>query len=218
MGRNVVAVFLVVLFILAVLDDHSGQCMPTQRTQTEASCEATCTYLEAYRQADCEDRKLSEVPTECNAASYLSLRHNQIERIEPGTFESFSELQVLILSNNRIRRVGENAFHHLKRLKRLDLSFNKLKALPGGLLKDLISLTYLDLSANALTVLAPEVFTHLSQLQPACAKISCTGRSFLWAADAEAALVECAENMLVSIPASVITVLIHRDKVWVETL
>ncbi|XP_071507560.1 uncharacterized protein [Diadema antillarum] len=79
------------------------------------------------READCDYRQLSEVPMECNAASHLSLRHNQIERIEPGTFEGFSNLEVLILSYNRIRQLEGNAFSGAPKLKRIDLQSNNLE-------------------------------------------------------------------------------------------
>ena len=71
-----------------------------------SSCGSVCSYIEAYGQATCDDRSLTSIPSQCNEAKYLTIRHNLIEDIEPGSLQHFSSLKFLILSNNRISSVS----------------------------------------------------------------------------------------------------------------
>ncbi|XP_072179758.1 uncharacterized protein [Diadema setosum] len=177
------------LFVLLLDQDYnSGRCMPTVTTPTRASCDAKCTYSEATREANCEHRQLSEAPMECNDASYLSLRHNRIERIESGTFAGFSKLQFLILSSNKIRQVEANAFSGASKLKQIDLqsnnletfdrlalngsgelrriklSHNNIKDIEIGTFQVVIKLEFIALNNNSLSSLDPGVFDNLSHL------------------------------------------------------
>ncbi|XP_072179752.1 uncharacterized protein [Diadema setosum] len=185
MGRNLMIICLVAV---SLLNQHSGKCVTT-RSPDRTSCDTKCTYLQSTREANCENRQLSEVPMECNAASYLSLHHNQIERIEPGTFEGFSDLQVLILSNNRIGQVEANTFtgapklqviylqsNNLEIFDRLalngtnsdlgviNLSHNNIKDIETGTFQFVIKLRLIVLYNNSLSSLRPGVFDNLRQL------------------------------------------------------
>ncbi|XP_071483107.1 uncharacterized protein [Diadema antillarum] len=186
--KNMIRICLVVL--LLDQDYHSGRCMPIVSTPTRASCDAKCTYSEATREANCEYRQLSEVPTECNAATYLSLNHNQIERIEPRTFQGFYDLEVLILSNNKIKQLGANAFTGAPKLKEIylydnnveifdslaldgtngglqliDLSNNCIKYIESGTFQFVVKLKFIALYNNSLSRLNPGVFDNLRHLE-----------------------------------------------------
>ncbi|XP_071483466.1 uncharacterized protein [Diadema antillarum] len=186
MGKNIMLMCLVAV----LLDHYSGQDMTTRTTPGPASCDTKCTYSEGTREADCNYRQLSEVPMECNAASHLSLSHNQIERVEPGTFEGFSDLQVLVLSNNRIRQVEANTFAGASKLRTINLQSNNLElfhqlALNGSnsdlreiylghnmiakietdTFQFVIKLEFIALNNNNLSSLGPGVFDNLRHLE-----------------------------------------------------
>ncbi|XP_072179424.1 uncharacterized protein [Diadema setosum] len=158
MGKNM----LMCLVALLLVDHHSGQGIPTI---TNASCDIKCTYSEAWRRADCEYRQLSEVPMECNAASHLSLRHNQIERIEPGTFAGFSDLEVLILSYNRIRQVESNAFTGVPKLRQIDLQSNNLQTFDRLALNGSSNLQVIYLSNNNINDIESGTFQFVIKLK-----------------------------------------------------
>ncbi|XP_072179753.1 uncharacterized protein [Diadema setosum] len=186
MGRN-----LMVVCLLAVLfNHHIEKCMAIQSTPTNASCEAKCTYSEVTRHADCENRQLTEVPMECNTATYLSLSNNQIERIDPGTFEAFTNLQGLTLSNNKIRQVEAITFSGAPKLKKIylysnnieifdlnalngsnsdlqdiDLSNNNINDIESGTFQFVKKLEFIDLYNNSLSRLNPGVFDNLRHLE-----------------------------------------------------
>ncbi|XP_072179755.1 uncharacterized protein [Diadema setosum] len=186
MGKNIMLMCLVAV----LLDHYSGQDMTTRTTPGPASCDTKCTYSEGTREADCNYRQLSEVPMECNAASHLSLSHNQIERVEPGTFEGFSDLQVLVLSNNRIRQVEASTFAGASKLRTINLQSNNLElfhrlALNGSnsdlreiylghnmiakietdTFQFVIKLEFIALNNNNLSSLGPGVFDNLRHLE-----------------------------------------------------
>ncbi|XP_072179850.1 uncharacterized protein [Diadema setosum] len=139
--------------------------MPSQGPHTSVSCDARCTYSEATREADCEYRQMSEVPMECNTASYLSLSHNQIERIVPGTFQGFSDLEVLILSNNRIRQVESNAFPGVPKLREIDLQSNNLELFDRLALNGSSDLQDIYLSNNNIKDIESETFQFVTKLK-----------------------------------------------------
>ncbi|XP_072179754.1 uncharacterized protein [Diadema setosum] len=160
MGEN----FMMICLVVLLSEHHSGQCMSSMSTPTRASCHTQCTYLKGTREADCDYRQLSEVPMECDAASYLSLSHNQIERIEPGTFEGFSDLEVLILSYNKIRQVEANAFTGAPKLKRIDLQSNNLAIFDSLALNGSGDLEHIYLSYNNINDIATDTFQYVTKL------------------------------------------------------
>ncbi|XP_072179767.1 uncharacterized protein [Diadema setosum] len=153
------------LVALLLVDHRSGQGMPSQQTPASASCDTRCSYSEAKRRADCDNRQLSEVPMECNAASYLSLSHNQIVRIEPGTFEGFTNLQVLTLSNNRIRQVESNVFTGAPKLKEINLQSNNLRIIDRLALNGSSDLQDVYLSNNNINDIESETFQFVTKLK-----------------------------------------------------
>ncbi|XP_072179757.1 uncharacterized protein [Diadema setosum] len=164
MAKNITLMKTCLTVALLLVDQHSGQGRPSQRTPASVSCDAKCNYLESTREANCDYRQLSEVPMECNAAIYLSLSQNQIERIEPGTFEGFSNLEVLILSNNNITQLEANIFTGAPKLKVINLQGNKLSILHIDIFAHLSRLQTLILSDNQLIstgtiLLLPEITT-----------------------------------------------------------
>ncbi|XP_063961786.1 leucine-rich repeat-containing protein 15-like [Lytechinus pictus] len=174
--------FLLILIILFM-------CRSTE-TQRSSPCHRKCSYVEAFQQANCEYRSLDTIPVECNAASYLSLRYNNIARIRPEIFRGFPFLKYLLLSNNNISHIEANTFigapqlksikllyNNLQvfdryalngtenRLRNIYLSRNSLRVIENGTFQLVPKLEVIDLYQNRLSQLTSGVFQHLKYLE-----------------------------------------------------
>ncbi|XP_063960676.1 leucine-rich repeat-containing protein 15-like [Lytechinus pictus] len=159
-------------------------------TQRSSPCHRKCSYVEAFQQANCEYRSLDTIPIECNAASYLSLRYNNIAKIRPEIFRGFPFLKYLLLSNNNISHIEANAFigapqlksikllyNNLQvfdryalngtenRLRNIYLSRNSLRVIENGTFQLVPKLEVIDLYQNRLSQLTSGVFQHLKNLE-----------------------------------------------------
>ncbi|XP_041484463.1 SLIT and NTRK-like protein 5 [Lytechinus variegatus] len=159
-------------------------------TQRSSPCHRKCSYVEAFQQANCEYRSLENIPLECNAASYLSLRYNHITRIRPEIFRGFPFLKYLLLSNNNISHIEANTFigapqlksikllyNNLQvfdryalngtenRLRNIYLSRNSLRVIENGTFQLVPKLEVIDLYQNSLSQLTSGVFHNLKNLE-----------------------------------------------------
>ena len=98
----------------------------------------------------------------------LSICKNNLVTISNGSFEVFSELEVLLLNNNAIRVIEAEAFVGLKKLSLLDLSGNpNLKALPGNSFCAIHTLQTLILKSVSASCdsFNPKAFDNLTNLR-----------------------------------------------------
>lgn len=62
---------------------------------------------------------------------FLSLTHNEINRIEEDAFDNSCDLMTLNLANNQIELIKPDTFRSLRNLKELDLTGNRLTMVPN---------------------------------------------------------------------------------------
>ncbi|CAH1782054.1 unnamed protein product, partial [Owenia fusiformis] len=87
----------------------------------------------------------------------ISLRNNQILKIESGALDPLVSLTHLDLSGNYISSIPVDLFKSLPQLHSVNLARNQLNAIKNGTFKGIISLRYLDLSRNYLTTLPIDI-------------------------------------------------------------
>ncbi|GAB1607801.1 leucine-rich repeat-containing protein 15-like [Argonauta hians] len=97
----------------------------------------------------------------------LDLGGNNIEIIQPGTFQHLQNLTTLLLSGNSFGSNTDfgNIFDPLFQLKHLDLSGNALTALSNASLKKNPHLKSLSLTFNNLTRISPKMFSTTVELE-----------------------------------------------------
>ncbi len=95
----------------------------------------------------------------------ISLRLNQIETLEPGTFDGVTGLELLNLNINHIKAFEDGFFENLTDLEHLLISNNRLRAIDQDTLRGLSSLRILEITSNTLSTLHPDAFDHLSALE-----------------------------------------------------
>lgn len=78
----------------------------------------------------------------------LNLSNNNIELIEPGSFDRLVRLEELDLSGNQLETIMPKLFSKLKSLKSLNLSKNQLNSLKKEYVTGLVNLEMLDISKN----------------------------------------------------------------------
>ncbi|XP_024938934.1 protein artichoke [Cephus cinctus] len=92
----------------------------------------------------------------------LSMSHNDLEIIEPDTFDNAVNLLNLDLSYNAIADIREETFSKISRLSNLSLNHNLLTTIPD--LSRLYNLTYLYLNSNLIRKIAKDTFSYMSYL------------------------------------------------------
>nr|AAX77054.1 variable lymphocyte receptor [Lethenteron appendix] len=108
---------------------------------SQCSCDQTTVY--------CRSLRLTSVPAGIPTdRQNLWLYNNQITKLEPGVFDSLTQLTVLSLHTNQLQALPEGVFGRLGNLQRLDLRDNQLKSIPRGAFDNLKSLTGIWLSDN----------------------------------------------------------------------
>ncbi|XP_070580944.1 toll-like receptor 3 [Ptychodera flava] len=98
----------------------------------------------------------------------LSIRNNQLTKIEPGAFLGLENLLRLNLYGNKLAQtLGPGNFIGLEKVERIDLAHNTKIALGGETFSDLKSLRYLYLNLNALRSVdaRPSPFANLTALE-----------------------------------------------------
>ncbi len=96
---------------------------------------------------------------------YLDLDSNNIELIEPRTFEKLTALRILKLNRNKLSTIIPGTFNGLSRLKKLELHNNQIALLPRGAFYGLNRLIELDLHFNPLDKIAPGAFAGLKHVK-----------------------------------------------------
>ena len=95
----------------------------------------------------------------------IDLRLNQIETLEPGTFDGVTGLERLNLSVNHIKAFEDGVFENLADLEELNISNNQLRAIDRDTFRGLSSLRDLTIVGGLLSTLHPDAFDHLSALE-----------------------------------------------------
>ena len=107
---------------------------------------------------DCQDRRLTSVPTSQNWSKqpkHLLLARNRIKVLRNGAFLEFQSLTSLDLQQNDISLVEEEAFEGLTHLRTLLLQHNRLGTLSEEALIPMPNLRYLRLYDNPWSCLCP---------------------------------------------------------------
>jgi Leucine-rich repeat (LRR) protein len=95
---------------------------------------------------------------------FLDLSNREIESIASDAFQSFTNLETLILSFNDLVELEANTFQNLNKLTYLSISHNFLDKLHPDLFKGLTNLINLDLDNNQLTSLPQGLFLNNKKL------------------------------------------------------
>ena len=99
-----------------------------------------------------------------SAITTLSLRKEDITRLERGDFDGLSSLERLYLDRNNLYRFPTGIFNGLNNLVRLDLDHNQFTTLRAGDFNGLNNLTTLDLNDNDISTLRAGAFNGLNNL------------------------------------------------------
>jgi Leucine-rich repeat (LRR) protein len=144
-----------------------------------------------------ENRQAVEVFSidDINKRESLVIYHSNLKnivKIEPASFQAFSQMKTLDLGVNQIREIALNGFEglnnlvelnlkknyftlldlnvfaHLNNLKKLNLSRNRLTQIyfhTNAGTRALLNLKELNLNSNRLMTIEPQMFAHLSNLK-----------------------------------------------------
>lgn len=107
---------------------------------------------------DCQDRRLSSIPTANTWSSkpkHLLLARNRIKVLHDGAFLGYENLDSLDLQQNQISLVEDGAFQGLTKLTTLLLQHNRLQTLSEEALIPMPNLGYLRLYDNPWNCLCP---------------------------------------------------------------
>ena len=123
---------------------------------------------------DCSGLRLGFIPNDLPAdMRKLTMRRNNITRLDDHAFENYTQLTSLDLSRNELRALGVHAFSGLSRLQQLDLTYNELcmntSTYPVGLFSGMTSLRRLTMTSNVCktqhTKYPDETLAHLPNLE-----------------------------------------------------
>ncbi|XP_056403905.1 insulin-like growth factor-binding protein complex acid labile subunit [Hyla sarda] len=129
-------------------------------------CPPSCLCYDSSNLVECRGLELLVVPHHLPHSTWmLDLRHNNLSRLEPTSFQALWSLRILLLSDNQIEVVLARSLRSLGFLERLDLSNNFLSNLPHDFSRGLGSLRELRVPANRLTALTYESLRHMESLE-----------------------------------------------------
>nr|ALJ55565.1 toll-like receptor 3 [Miichthys miiuy] len=102
--------------------------------------------------------------------SFLDLSHNGMDKIEQGSFQWLTRLQILILEDNKIKHLTKDTFQGLKSLKKLQLTKALGKSHTSAIIDDfsfqpLSALESLILQNTAVHDITKHTFTGLTSLK-----------------------------------------------------
>ncbi|GFT36720.1 relaxin receptor 1, partial [Trichonephila clavipes] len=95
----------------------------------------------------------------------LDLSENVLEFLDTKHFQLNEKLETLILKGSRVTLINKDAFKNLPHLKNLYLTNNEIGSMIEGTMATNNDLLFLDLSYNLITVLHPEAFIGLHNLE-----------------------------------------------------
>ena len=110
------------------------------------------------------DEYVFEYAPNLKTVRFLSLRHNNVSKIERKSIDTFNELQQLDLSYNFIDIIEGESFRNQGKLQLLSLKNNKITDVGEKTFTGLQNLAVLDLSQNFITRLDFAALKHLTSL------------------------------------------------------
>lgn len=96
---------------------------------------------------------------------YLNLEHNQINKVESGTFESLTTLNELYLAYNKMQSIAKGSFKGMLNLKNLNLGFNQIAMIASGTFEGLVNCNDLYLAYNKIQTVANKAFKGMPKLK-----------------------------------------------------
>ncbi|PAV80515.1 hypothetical protein WR25_02939 [Diploscapter pachys] len=95
----------------------------------------------------------------------LSLRHNNIKKIEKNTFDGLAKLQKLDLSGNRISSLESGTFDNVPELRELSINDNDISVIADGAFSKLTGLKKLSIVGNQINNISKNMFKGLDSLE-----------------------------------------------------
>ena len=95
----------------------------------------------------------------------LSLTNNQIQNIDPQTFQNLPNLQEIYLHGNQIQNIDLQTFQNLPSLQEIGLNNNQIQNIDPHTFQNLPNLRYIKLSHNQIQNIDPQTFQNLPNLQ-----------------------------------------------------
>ncbi|XP_072312616.1 uncharacterized protein [Eucyclogobius newberryi] len=118
------------------------------------------------RSVNCKGRRLTQIPRDVpTSALSLSVRQNNLTRLQQNDLSGLGELRTLNLAFNQISDIEPGAFSHSPALTHLSLQGNKLTNLPADVFDGLSDLTCLHLGGNPVKYISKSAFGPLKNLQ-----------------------------------------------------
>nr|AAX77055.1 variable lymphocyte receptor [Lethenteron appendix] len=115
--------------------------------QSAVACPSQCSCPGTH--VNCDGKRFVSVPAGIPTTTQtLWLGNNQITKLEPGVFDSLTQLTYLTLRDNQLTALPEGLFDRLGNLQQLGLHINQLKSIPRGAFDNLKSLTHIYLFNN----------------------------------------------------------------------
>ncbi|XP_066118711.1 leucine-rich repeat-containing protein 37A3-like [Saccopteryx bilineata] len=143
----------------------------TEEKATMSVCKlCSCMYETLSCVAPDPKQKLRSVPVlqpsiDKDTFTILDLRGNAITSWVETIWNSYQNLEKLILNGNEITELKKNSFKGLLSLKYLDLSCNKIQFIERNVFENLPFLEHLDLSCNSLEKLSLGTFEAWHRMQ-----------------------------------------------------
>ncbi|GFS75354.1 relaxin receptor 1 [Nephila pilipes] len=139
------------------------------REKESAGCElkpvpsvCRCSGLKLF----CVRQNLEKPPPDLPAnVEELDLSENILEFLDTKHFHLNEKLETLILKGSRVTLINKDAFKNLPHLKNLYLTNNEIGSMIEGTMATNNDLLFLDLSYNPITVLHPDAFIGLQNLE-----------------------------------------------------
>ncbi|XP_069797796.1 leucine-rich repeat-containing G-protein coupled receptor 6 [Narcine bancroftii] len=151
-----------VLFLAALGYECGSQAPPSSACPPLCHCEEDG----ILQWVDCSELGLEATPEDLSPlTSYLDLSMNNINDLQPNSFEALHFLEELRLSGNHLAQIPIDTFTGLYNLKVLMLQNNQLKRLPNEALWNLPNLQSLRLDANLISDIPQNSFKGLQSLR-----------------------------------------------------
>nr|AVK72307.1 slit2 protein [Isodiametra pulchra] len=95
----------------------------------------------------------------------IDLSHNNIESIQPNSFEGAEFLESLVLSGNKLSDIDPGVFKNMRHLERLELRENSFRCIRNDSFSAISNLRMLDLGQNGIKTIDKNAFNGLNNLQ-----------------------------------------------------